>query len=412
MIQLKYIINNLGRKKKQTFFTVLCIGITSFIIFADFSMINGIEKQLKKGINEVFSGEYIIYQSDKENINVLESNINEQEEFEWNTEQTHLIETVYPGLQPLKRVRIGSIVSYEEETSYTHIHALEDRHLRKIAQMLTLTEGQMPCRTGEMIISRSLADDLGCTTGDTLLLLAGNIHNYMTDATAIVTGIFEEKGLALFMTHTTFMTYPTGEEIAGISPGHAIEVILNAPEGEGISAQTAGTIHNSLLKINPRIHMANWTQTIPLMNAIVNVWKGGGAITQVIFILFSLIILITLSTQMIRSRKKEIGTLVAIGFTWKKITRMLLAEYTIITLISVTLSALLLLALMRSIPGGTIPVGSEYMQSALMTDTLPPSLYLRDYLYVLVLFIATTLTSVGISLRKLKKHKINQLINN
>jgi len=411
MIKIKYILNNILRKKKQTIFSLLCLLVSSLIILTDFSLINGIEIKLDKSINQIISGRYIIYKYNNKNINILESQITDQEKFEYDNYNSIQSFDNPSKLHINKRIRLGSIVSYMDETSFINFHALEKDHLERISGMLTMLYGNIPGNNNEILISETLAEDLFCHVGDTLLLLANNVHDYMTDALGIVSGIFQEKGLALYLGYNGFMIYDYGHEIAGLDDGECLELIINPVNGQDLTKQELEIIYNTFNKNDPSFIVASWENTVPLMFAIVNVWKGGGLITQIVFILFSLIILIMLTSLMIHSRRKEFGTLLAMGFSWKNIKVLVCSEYMIIAFIAVSTGCLLLCGLLSQLPANGLAIDSEYMQYALMTDILHPAIHLSNYLYVLILFIATTILSVMISIRKLEKKKIHSLIN-
>ena len=86
--QFKYILRNIGRKKKQTFFSILCISISTLIILVNIALNNGIQYKLKQGINEVISGQLTIYKSNNKNINILEAQLKEQSKFIWDKENS------------------------------------------------------------------------------------------------------------------------------------------------------------------------------------------------------------------------------------------------------------------------------------------------------------------------------------
>jgi ABC-type antimicrobial peptide transport system permease subunit len=242
--------------------------------------------------------------------------------------------------------------------------------------------------------------------------MATNTNDYMSDALGIVSGIFEEKGLAIFLNYNAFMPYRFGQEIAEIPEEQSVELIINRAGGKDFTHEEITAIENYFKAINPALTIATWEQTVPLMSAIVNVWGGGGIITQIVFISFSLIILVTLTSLMIRSRRKEIGTLLAIGFSWTKVSMLLCFEYLLITFASVTVSCLLLHILLAILPPTGMEIVSKYMQAALMTDKLLPTTTFADLLYVALLFVVTVTLSVLISIRKVKKTKIHSLITN
>jgi len=405
MVQLKYILYNLGRKKKQTFFSILCISVSSLVILADFALLNGMEARLKEAINGVISGQMTVFSSDDERINILEAQLKDQKPFVWSEEEQSRFEDDFSGIHLNRRIRIGSLISYGDETSYVNFHALEEEALIKVNEMLVFRKGRMAEKKDEVVISEAVAEDLNCTVGDTVLLVANNIYDYMSDAIGIVSGIFEEKGLAIYLGHNGFMSYETGAILAETGEGESLELVINPDTDRDLSPEEIAALQQAFNNYSGEpFRLASWEQTVPLFYSIVKVWQGGGVITQVLFLLFSLIILITLTSLIIYSRRKELGTLRAIGFSRNKVKLLLCGEYALLCMFSVSLGFGVLQLFIYLLGGDGLSISSKDMQSALMTDRLYPFLQIKDLLYVLFLFTLTTLISTLISVRKLIIH--------
>ncbi|MDH6309367.1 ABC-type lipoprotein release transport system permease subunit [Dysgonomonas sp. PFB1-18] len=404
---IKYIIRNITRKKKQSIFTILCIAISSTIILSNISMNNGLQSKLKEGINQAISGQLTIYSAKDSKINILESQMKEQNPFTLSDQVLNNIRNK-ESLVLNKRIRLGSLVSYFDETSYVNIHALEDDHFKRIKSLLRLKEGTMPNNGKSILISETTSDEIKCNVGDSILLLANNINDYMSDEIAIVSGIFEENGIAIFLNYNAFIPYTFGKELVQLEDETYLELIVNSTDNKDIPIETIKKVKKEVNDVSSEIHAVSWEQTIPLFYKIVQVWKGGGYFTQVIFIVFSLLILINLTTLIINSRKKEFGTLLAFGFTWVQIGLMIAAEYVLITVISVLVGYSFIEFLIGSIADSGIYIGSKDMQSALMTEYLKPIIYIKDIIYILVLFVMTTLFAVFISIIRI--HKVNPIL--
>ncbi|MCK9435847.1 MAG: FtsX-like permease family protein [Synergistaceae bacterium] len=407
---IKYIIRNIARKKKQSFFTILCIAISSSIILSNISLNNGLQSKLKEGINQAISGQLTIYSSADPQINILESQLKEQYPFILPNETLENIRNE-ESLVINKRIRLGALVSYFDETSYVNIHALENDHFKRINNLLSLNEGAMPKDINDILISETTADELECNVGDSILLLANNINDYMSDAVGVVSGVFEEKGIAIFLNYNAFIPYSFGKELAQLEDENYLELIINSTDNKDIPKETIKKIKDDVSEITTGIHAASWEQTIPLFYKIVQVWKGGGYLTQVIFIVFSLLIIINLTALIINSRRKEFGTLLAFGFTWSQIGFMLAAEYLLISTISILVGYGSIELLISTITDQGIYIDSKDLQSALMTEYLKPTIYVKDILHVFILFVMTTLLAVFISIRRVRKLNPILLIN-
>jgi ABC-type lipoprotein release transport system permease subunit len=234
----------------------------------------------------------------------------------------------------------------------------------------------------------------------------------MSDEVAIVSGIFEETGLGSFFSYNAFMPYNLGKDIVLLDGNESLELIVNSKDNSDIPEETIAKIKTYLDNTPEKPIVSSWNKTIPLFYAVVKVWQGGEYFTQLIFISFSLIILISLTSLIVYSRKKEFGTLLAIGFQWRKITAMICLEYLIICCFAVLLGYAVASVAISFVPETGIYIASKDMQSALMTDYLRLIIYTNNFLYVLLLFIITVLLSVLISISRIKKYSPVKLINN
>ncbi|MDR0506812.1 MAG: FtsX-like permease family protein [Dysgonamonadaceae bacterium] len=406
----KYIIRNIGRKKKQAFFTVLCVAISSFVILIYLSLNNGIQKQLREAINNSFSAQIIVYNTPSAGINILETQINEQEVFLWSDDNHANLVKQFHNLAIHKRVRFGSLLSFKENLSYALIHALETSHFEKLEDNLFLIDGTIP-KQNEILISESMASDIDCHVGDTLLLMADNINGYISDEICVVSGIFRETGLAIYFDHICFIPYSIGQTIIQLEKDECVELLINAYNKIDIPENEYNRIAKFFQTSNSDLKIASWNKTVPLLYTVVNVWKGASFFIQVIFISFSLIILINIVALIVNHRKKEFGTLLAMGFSWNKIISSVCIEFLIISTMAVLIAYSILSLIFSFLPYDGINIASKEMQAALMSEKLSPFLYLNNLFYVLLLFSTTIVVSILISLMKLKKQNIISLIN-
>jgi ABC-type lipoprotein release transport system permease subunit len=373
---------------------------------------NGIRLKLKEGINQAVSGQLTVYSAKSTKINIMESQLTEQQPFRWSSKDAKELQEIVPDLMINNRIRFGSLVSYGEETSFLNIHAIENEHILRIRKLISLQSGAMPKEGAEILIGETLAKDLHCSVGDTLLLVADNLNSYMSDALAVVTGIFKENGLASFFACSAFMPYNFGKEIVQLEDENSLEIIINSFGDNDIPYKRVKQISACLAGKSGNLNVTSWEATVPLFYTIANIWKSSGYLTQVIFVIFSLIILINLASLVMRSRKKEFGMLLAIGFSWKKITLTTCMEYLITGTLSVLAAYLVTSCINHSLPETGFYIPSTDLQQAFMTEFVKPFTNVRDLVYVLPLFDATLLLAVFISLFRIKKLNPLTLINN
>lgn len=232
----------------------------------------------------------------------------------------------------------------------------------------------------------------------------------MSDGTVTISGIFEEKGIALYFGYTGFLPYDYGKEFMQMEENTYLEFIINPVYKEEITPKEIKELETFLIQNHPELKIAYWQDTVPLFYTIANVWQETGHMNTVIFCIFSLTILISVATLIVQSRKKEIGTLIAIGFSWRKVREMLCMEYVILSTTSILFSFFLVQTLLQFIPDTGLGIPSKEMQSAFMTESLELFLTPVNLLYIWFAFSLVTLLAVWISLHKIQKEKVALLL--
>jgi len=375
---------------------------------------NGIQKQLKKGINEGISGNISVYESSQGNINILESQLSSQEKFQFDEHSIHKFSEKFPDLLLNKRIRYGALVAHQEETSFLNLHALTEDHLQRVSELFLLKDGVFPQNESDILISESLAKEIKVNVGDTLLLVADNTNGYMSDAVAAVKGIFQEDGLAIYFDRIGFIKYTFGEDMVQVDDSEAIELIIN-PDFKNqadISNSQSKEISKYFNSLDTNFKSVSWEDTVPLLFSIVKVWQWGGRFTHIIFLSFSLVILISVSTLVANSRRKEFGTFIAMGFRWWDIYRMMLLEYLLIAIAAISFSVLLLqFTFYIILPTSGLHIISKDLQAALLAEYIPPTMYGNDVLYITIAFILVISISLAITILKAKKSNPVTLIN-
>ena len=109
-------------------------------------------------------------------------------------------------------------------------------------------------------------------------------------------------------------------------------------------------------------------------------------------------------------RKKEFGTLLAIGFKPRWIVNSVAIEYVIISMSGVIIMGVLLKAIFVVFFSNGIYVPWEAMQVAYLSTRIQPLLYFQNILVIAVLFGFTSYLAVLFSLRKLKIVEIKTLL--
>ncbi len=407
MIGLSF--KNIIRKRSRALLIFILSVISAFNIFTQVAQKNSVKNSLKKLITEAISGQYIIYDSEK-NINVLESQFSDVTLFEWHSQDSAKLLEKNPNIKTIEqRLRFGGMLSYGEESMGIHFQALSQKHLQRVSNILDYKEGSHPKKENQIMISETFADELGTNVGDTLVVLVNNRDGYLSDNLLQVSGVFRTIGPAQFLLPIGFIHYKKGMEILRLEDQEVMEVLVNYHTLEH-SVNGADTLKNQVSDINPRLKIAAWEKTAPLLNSILGVWVNAGHAIKTVFIVFSVLVLVNIIIMMTNNRKKEIGTLLAFGFRPYSIINTIALEYIVLISSGIFLIGGLLKLIFDQFLQSGIPIPSEELQAAYLSTSIFPELYWSEILWVMLLFGMACYLAVLVSLRKLFHTEITTLL--
>ncbi len=407
MIRLS--LKNITRKKSRAFLIFILSIVAAFNIFYQTAQKNSVQNSLKQLIGEAISGQYIIYDS-AEKLNVLESQFSDLKLFNWNEQLEKSLRKEADGILHVSpRLRFGGMMSSGDESIGINLQALSKEHLRRVSSILDFHGGTVPENNDEIMLSKTFADELNSKVGDTLVILANNRNGYLSDTILVISGIFRTNGLAQFLTPIGYINYEKGSSLMGLEKGETMELLVNFKNFEGTNEQEA-FLHSSIIRLNPELNIATWNESSPLLNSILAIWVNFGYIIKLIFIAFCFLILVNIIVMITNNRKKEIGTLLAFGFSPFRVINTIAFEYiflvvTAVLWIGVTLKLAFDFLLQEGIP---IPV--EELQAAYLSSKIIPKIFWLDIAEVCFLFALACYLAVLISLRKLPKTEITTLL--
>ena len=231
------------------------------------------------------------------------------------------------------------------------------------------TDGGIPTSEGRdtMILSVTLAEELGIRAGDSITVMVKTIYGYTNTRTFVVTGIFLDS--SLFGKFTSYMDIDSLREISGYPAGYVNRVSLYYPK-KGPSQSEIEELHASLSKELSLYPMFKHKKTyynilgnpnaegylqppayalIPLDSNIVELQMLTDAIrTILVFIVVILLVIIAVgigSTYRVIAMKRitEIGTYRSLGMTPSHIQKLFATETVI--LLSAGFAAGIMLAL-------------------------------------------------------------------
>ncbi len=407
MIRLS--LKNITRKKSRSFLIFILSVVAAFNIFYQTAQKNSVQNSLKQLIGEAISGQYIIYDSEKK-LNVLESQFSDLKLFSWNKQLEESLRQEADGILHISpRLRFGGMISSGDESIGINLQALSEEHIERVSSILDFQDGSSPQNNDEIMLSETFAEELDSKVGDTLVVLANNRDGYLSDAILIISGIFRTNGLAQFLTPIGYLHYEKGKSLMGLEEDETMELLINFKNFEE-AKEKEQLLHSGIVALNSELDIATWKESSPLLNSIAAIWVNFGYIIKLIFIAFCFLILVNIIVMITNNRKKEIGTLLAFGFSPFKVINTIAFEYIFLVVTAVLWIGLSLKLVFDFLLQDGIPIPVEELQAAYLSSRIMPEIFWIDIIQVCFLFALACYLAVLISLRKLPKTEISTLL--
>lgn len=407
MIRLS--LKNITRKKSRSFLIFVLSVVAAFNIFYQTAQKNSVQNSLKQLIGEAISGQYIIYDSE-EKLNVLESQFSDLKLFSWNKQLEESLKQETDGITTISpRLRFGGMISSGDESIGINLQALSQEHLERVSSILDFDDGTIPQNNDEIMLSETFAEELDSKVGDTLVVLANNRDGYLSDAILVISGIFRTNGLAQFLTPIGYLHYEKGKSLMGLEEDETMELLINF-ENFDEAQEKERLLHSGITQLNSELDIATWRESSPLLNSIAAIWVNFGYIIKLVFIAFCFLILVNIIVMITNNRKKEIGTLLAFGFSPFKVINTIAFEYIFLVITGVLWIGVTLKLVFDFLLHDGIPIPIEELQAAYLSSKIVPEIFWIDIIEVCFLFALACYLAVLISLRKLPKTEISTLL--
>ena len=407
MIRLS--LKNITRKKSRAFLIFVLSVVAALNIFYQTAQKNSVQNSLKELIGEAISGQFIIYDSEKK-LNVLESQFSDLKLFDWDSHKEQSLRQETAGIQNISpRLRFGGMISSGDESIGINLQALSKEHIERVSSILDFQGGTPPQSGDEIMLSDTFAEELESKVGDTLVVLATNRDGYLSDAILVISGIFQTNGLAQFLTPIGYLHYEKGKSLMGLEENETMELLVNF-ENFDEAQEKEEFLQSSITALNDELDMATWDESSPLLNSIASIWVNFGYIIKFIFIAFCFLILVNIIVMITNNRKKEIGTLLAFGFSPFKVINTIAFEYIFLVVTAVLWIGITLKLVFDFLLQDGIPIPVEELQAAYLSSKIIPQILWMDIIQVSFLFALACYLAVLISLRKLPRTEISTLL--
>jgi len=383
---------NIGRNKRRTLINALTISVAVLVIILFDVLVEGqwndiIENYVRMGVGHVkIHKNGYDKESERLPLNLLISNATEISK---RISSTPGIKDIYP------RLKAGGLISFGGKESPVVINGVDLEKEEKI-ELITdeNVSGNIPSK-GEygILIGNELASLLKVKTGDIVFLYSRTAFETHNVIDLEVSGIYT-IGFSYYEKSNVFIPVDILKEFLGTSSVSEMTVMLK-------EAALAGVMSDTLIRklagfdteVFPYYHYLPEVQNISSMQ------KGAMVFIRFILLLLALFGIVNIMLISVWERKKEIGTMRAIGYSKSQIMRIFLYEGFWIGVLGSLLGCLFAFGIGSLLENFGIPipeqalVGFNLPMSTRIYGKMLPGFFIRAFLLGTIITVLATLPS-------------------
>jgi ABC-type lipoprotein release transport system permease subunit len=175
--------------------------------------------------------------------------------------------------------------------------------------------------TGEIVINKALADELGVRPGDTLRLSAS--RSFSENVTVVVKGVYVADFES--STHRSFQLYLSELQYLLVRFDDPISEIL-VELGPGVDTEGTKRALEEDFDYSPRLSVSTDRDIFNRLDTLFQTFEGFAQLIALITIIVALLFIATVMIISVKERTREIGALRAIGFSRMSIFKLVLRE--------------------------------------------------------------------------------------
>jgi len=190
--------------------------------------------------------------------------------------------------------------------------------------------------TGEIVVNRALADELGIKPGDTLRLSTS--RSFGEEVTVVVRGVyvadFESTTYRTFQLHLSELQYML------VRFDDPVSEILVDLDGKVDTDEAKRSLEEDFL-YSPRLSVSTDRDIYDRLDTLFQTFEGFAQLIALITIMVALLFIATVMIISVKERTREIGALRAIGFSRLSIFKLVLREGFLISVAGFVLGLLM-----------------------------------------------------------------------
>jgi putative ABC transport system permease protein len=345
---LKFAVNNITANKKRTLITLAVILIGLFAINVGKGVMSGMQKESELSVTLGRTGEIQIHKKGYFNaseLNLLSYSIDSFSQLQDELKRMEGVDAV------AGRIQFGGLFAKGDEPAVmVFCRAVNTTDEVKVCPRIkdNIIEGRFLTKddANGAVIALGLKKGIGANIGDLIIIVANTKDGYQNAVEVEVVGIIEEKA-AQANTRLVYLSMKKAQELL-LMGDEVTEIVMKTNKNSDIDVLNQRL--NRLLK-SRGLESNTW---MDVSTFFVGVMEKQNAIIFALCLIFYCIVICSITNTMMLTlfeRKKEIGTMMAIGIKSKHVIQLIIMESTIIgfigSLMGILLSAVVIMILNR-----------------------------------------------------------------
>lgn len=343
---LNFAAKNVALNKKRTLITIVTIIVGLSAINIGKGIMSGMQRESEVNITEGRTGELQIHKQgyfEASELAMLDYSIENSSNL---IEELKKVEGI---TEAAGRIQFGGILAKGDETAVVaFFRALDISNEVKVCPRIkaNIIEGRFLAKddVNGAVIASGLRDGIKAKIGDLIIIVANTKDGYQNAIELQIVGINKEKAA---QANTRLVYIPMGKAQELLYMDDAItEIVLKTSDNSNLEA-----LKNRLNRLleSKGLESNTWQEVSAFF---VEIMKKQNAVVFALSLIFYCIVISSITNTMVLTlfeRKKEIGTMMAIGIKARDVIRLILMESLIVgfigSLTGILLSALVIVIL-------------------------------------------------------------------
>jgi len=373
-MNIKMAWRNIWRNPRRTLLTISAIAFACLLLVFMLSFQFGSYDAMINASVKIHTGHLQVQAKGYKEKQQMQQVISDPAAVEYILAQIHGVEAFTP------RANAFSMISSDERTGGVLVIGIDPEKEARVSTLKKLIrKGRylLPTDTDKILVGRLLANNLKVDLGDELTILGQGRDGSVAAAVFEVTGIFK-SGIDDLDRSTVHVPLKYFQEI--YSMNNTVHEVTSICKDLGDLPEIKQAVISEISKLDnrPPLTALDWKELMPGLSQGIFMDLVSGLITYFILIMVVAFSILNTFLMAILERTREFGMLMAIGTTPGRLTRMVLTESTLMTLIGIAAGIALgcAVTLYFELHGINIAGASEIMRQYGVSGSLYPKLSL------------------------------------